>query len=104
MPHSAYTIFRSRYEIANDILQVVNEDSTIMRRRRHKTGIGYAARLTHQFTVRYLRGLTNERLLRVSKEASIYQCYEITPKGLRYLQVFAEIEDDLKPLNNDVTG
>ena len=48
--------------------------------------------------MRYLGGLTNEGLLRISKDGGPHQRYEITPKGLRYLQVFAEIEDDLRPV------
>ena len=92
---STHTAHRSRYEITNDILHILGKYPAI--RRRHKTGIGYAARLTHEFTVRYLRGLANEGLLRISQDTGIYPYYEITSKGLRYLQLFEEIQEDLKP-------
>ena len=96
---STYIANRSRYEIANDILRIVNESPII--RRRHKTGIGYAARLTHWLTIKYLKGLIEKGLLRISQNAGLYRHYEITPKGIRFLEVFAEIEDDLRP---DLSG
>jgi predicted transcriptional regulator len=92
---STYITYRSRYEIANDILRIVNENPII--KRRHKTGNGYAANLTHWLTVKYLRGLVDQGLLRISHDAGPYRHYEITFKGIRYLYMFAEIEDDLRP-------
>ena len=75
---------------------MVNDNPII--KRRHKTGIGYAAGLTHGLTVKYLRGLIDQGLLRISHDAGTYRHYEITPKGVRFLKVFAEIEDDLSHL------
>lgn len=60
--------------------------------------VGYAAGLTHGLTVKYLRGLIDQGLLRISHDAGTYRHYEITPKGVRFLKVFAEIEDDLSHL------
>ena len=88
---------RNRYDIVNDILQTVSNIPII--KRRHKTGIGYAANLTHWQTVTYLKGLIDQNLLRqISDDLGPYSHYEITRKGDRFLQLFAEIEDDLKPV------
>jgi len=48
-------------------------------------------------TVKYLRGLIDQGLLRISYDVGRYVQYDITPKGIRYLQLFEEIEDDLRP-------
>jgi hypothetical protein len=53
-----------------------------------------------RYIFRFL-GLAQQDLLRISQVAGFYQRHEITPKGKRYLQVFAEIEDDLRP---DLSG
>jgi predicted transcriptional regulator len=53
---------RDRYNTVNDILQTGSNNPTI--KRRHKTGIGYAANLTHWQTVTYLKGLIDQDLLR----------------------------------------
>lgn len=87
---------RDRYDIVNDILQTVSNNPII--KRRHKTGIGYAANLTHWQTVTYLKGLIDQDLLRrISDDLGPYSYYEITPKGERFLQLFAEMEDALRP-------
>lgn len=88
---------RDRYDIVNDILQTVSNNPII--KRRHKTGIGYAAHLTHWQTVTYLKGLIDQDLLRrISDDLGPYSHYEITRKGERFLQLFDELEDDLKPV------
>jgi predicted transcriptional regulator len=86
---------RSRYDVVDEILQVVFNSPPI--ERRHKTGIAYATNLTHKQTVKYLGGLIEKRLL-ILTDSKPYPYYEITPKGQRYLKVFAEIEDDLQPV------
>jgi len=93
--------YRSKFEIANDILRTVLESPAI--KRRHKTTIGYATSLAHWLTVKYLKILVDQDLLRISHDAEPYPHYEITPKGIRYLQLFGEIEDDLRPVK-DVTS
>jgi predicted transcriptional regulator len=85
---------RHRYITVKDILSIVSNIQPIYRSQRHQTSVGYAANLTHPQTVRYLRGLLNEGLLILTKSRpSSY--YEITPKGRLWLQIFAEIEDDV---------
>jgi predicted transcriptional regulator len=86
---------RSRYGVVNEILQVIFSSPPI--KRRHKTGIAYATNLTYKQTVGYLDGLIEERLL-ILTDSKPFPYYEITPKGQRYLQVFAEIKDDLRPV------
>jgi predicted transcriptional regulator len=86
---------RSRYDVVDEILQVIFNSPPI--KRRHKTGIAYATNLTHKQTARYLDGLIEERLL-ILTDSKPYPYYEITPKGQHYLKVFSEIEDDLRPV------
>ena len=95
MPSSKPITYRSKFEIVNDILRTVLESPAI--KRRHKTTIGHATGLAHWLTVKYLKVLVDQDLLCISQGNGPYGYYEITPKGLRYLQMFAEIEDDLKP-------
>ena len=90
--------YRSKFEIVNDILSAVLESPVI--KRRHRTTIGHAIGLAHWLTVKYLKILVDQDLLRISHGNGAYGHYEITPKGIRYLQAFAEIEDDLSPVNN----
>ena len=93
MPSSSSHIsYRSKFEIVNDILRKVLESPVI--NRRHKTTIEHATRLAHWLTVKYPKALIELDLFRISNEAGPYRHYEITPKGIRYLQVFGEIEDD----------
>jgi predicted transcriptional regulator len=95
--HQEQQRHRDRYDIVNDILQTVSNNPII--KRRHKTGIGYAANLTHWQTVTYLKGLIDQGLLRrISDDLGPYSHYEITRKGERYLQLFGELENDLRPV------
>ena len=92
--------YRDRYNIVNDILQTVSNNPII--KRRHETGIGYVANLTHWQTVTYLKGLIDQDLLRrISDDLGPHPYYEITCKGECYLQLFAEIEDDLQTLSTE---
>jgi predicted transcriptional regulator len=95
MPPSKPITYRSKFEIVNDILRTVLESPAI--KRRHRTTIGYATNLAHWLTVKYLKILVDQDLLRISHGNEAYGYYEITPKGIRFLEVFAEIEDDLRP-------
>jgi predicted transcriptional regulator len=86
---------RDRYYIVNDILHIVYYDPIV--KRRSRSGIGYAAGLTHKMTLKYLRGLIELGLLRISYDIGQYGHYEVTEKGRKYLQVFDEMEADLRP-------
>jgi predicted transcriptional regulator len=51
----------------------------------------------------YYRDFLISRDLVISSDKGPAQHYEITPKGERFLQIFAEVEDDLRPVNaNDL--
>ena len=43
--------------------------------------------------------LVSRNLLLISSNNRPTQHYEISPKGERFMQLFAEIEDDLRPVN-----
>lgn len=91
---------REKYEIAKDVLSLllVSNSKSVISRRSANTSIGDAAGLPHVMTVKYLRSLADQDLLHISQDSGPYTNYEMTEKGLRYLQVFAEIEDDLRPV------
>jgi predicted transcriptional regulator len=61
-----------------------------------KTSIGSATGMSHGLTYLYVRLLVDQGLLRVSQDSGPYRHYEITEKGLHFLQIFAEVEDDLR--------
>jgi predicted transcriptional regulator len=88
--------YRSKFEIVNDILRTVLESPAI--KRRHKTTIGHATGLAHWLTVKYLKVSVDQDLLHISHGNGAYEYYEITPKGIRYLQLFGELENDLRPV------
>ena len=97
---------RSRYEIVNEILRVVmlgnqSPSSFYICKLLH---IEYGARLTYRQTLDNLPGLVESRLLskRNTTKLGPFPHYEITDSGRRYLQLFAEIEDDLRPLGGPI--
>jgi predicted transcriptional regulator len=86
---------RDRYDIIKDILEIVYDTEPLYRNQMNQTRIGYEAGLTHPQTIKYLRVLVDGGLL-VLTEFKPFPFYEITKKGRRCLQLFGEIEDDLK--------
>jgi len=87
--------YRSKFKIVNDILHTILESQALQRRK--ITTIAHSAGLAYWITVKYLRVLINRDLLRFTKGPEPYLRYEITEKGIRYLQLFVELETDLKP-------
>jgi predicted transcriptional regulator len=94
---------RSRYEILNEILWEVllrnqSPSSFYICKLLH---IEYGATLTYRQTLDYLPAIVESRLLLKRKTAKLgtFPHYEITDSGRRYLQVFAETQDDLRPVN-----
>jgi hypothetical protein len=63
----------------------------------NQTRIGYEAGLTHPQTIKYLRALVDGGLLSLT-EFKPFPFYEIINKGLRCLQLFGGLEDDLRPV------
>lgn len=88
---------RDHHDMVKDILDVVYTTQPLFRSRRSQTSIGHEAKLTHPQTVKYLEGLVNIGLL-ILTEFEPYRYYELTKKGRRCLQLFKELEDDLRPV------
>jgi predicted transcriptional regulator len=89
-------LHRDHYEIVKQILQNVYTDAGGCR----PSELAYGCELTWQQFRNYRDLLISRELLIPSEKGSI-QRYEITPKGEHYLQLFAEIEDDLRPSVKD---
>ena len=85
---------RDRYDIIRNILGIVSNTRPLYLNYMNKTRIGYTAGLTHIQTVEYLGQLVDLGLL--VKTGPFYSYYEITEKGRRCLQLFNELDDDLK--------
>src|ERR671919_26236 len=89
---------RHTHEIIKQILQTVYSRT----RKGHycrPLEIAYGCELTWaQF--RHFRDLLLSRKLLTSSDTKDFSHYKITDKGLRYLQLFSEIEDYLEPIVN----
>jgi predicted transcriptional regulator len=92
---------RDRHDIIKEILEIVYDAKPLYRNQMNQTRIGYEASLTHPQTVKYLRMLLDGGLL-VLIDFKSFPFYEITKKGRRCLQLFGEIEDDLRPEVNNI--
>ena len=88
---------RNKYDIVKDTLEIVYDAKPLYHNRMIQTRIGYEANLTHPQTVKYLTLLVKLELL-ILTDFKPCSYYEITSKGRRCLQLFGEIEDDLKPV------
>jgi predicted transcriptional regulator len=87
---------RDYYEIIKLILQTVYTRADGVN---SSSEIAYRCELTWNQFIRYRDLLLKQKLLlTVSSNTTPNQHYEITPEGERYLQLFAEIQDDLKPI------
>ncbi len=82
---------RDSYEIIKQILQTVYAKAGGCK----PSELAYRCELTWDQLRNYRDLLVKQNLLIPSIRGD-NQCYEITPKGERYLKVFAEIEDDLR--------
>lgn len=91
---------RDHHDIVREILKIVCATQPLFRTWRSQTSIGHDARLTHPQTVKYLEGLVRIGLL-ILTDSKPYPYYELTRKGHRCLQLFSEIEDDLRPIDNE---
>jgi predicted transcriptional regulator len=89
---------RHTHEIIKQILQTVHSRT----RKGHyckSLDIAYGCELTWaQF--RQYRDLLLGRKLLTSPDTKAFSHYKITDKGLQYLQLFSEIEDNLEPVVN----
>jgi predicted transcriptional regulator len=91
---------RDSYDIIKSIISMVASAEPLYRNQMNQTRIGYGANLTHPQTVKYLRMLVDLDLLVLTKFGS-FSYFELTKKGRRCLQLFCEVEDDLKPSAKD---
>lgn len=85
---------RDQYEIVKQILQTVYTKTDGCR----SFELAYRCRLSWPQFTRYRDLLFNQKLL-ISTNVGSNQHYEITDSGLRCLQLFAEIEDDLRTVD-----
>ena len=86
---------RDKYDIVQDILEIVYDTKPLYRNQMNQTRIGYEAELTHPQTVKYLKLLVDQNLLDLTNFKP-FPSYAITKKGHRCLQLFGELEDELR--------
>ena len=79
--------YRSRIDIISQILEVANGRSAT------KTKIMYRALLSYNQLKEHLMLLTEKDLLRYNKDT---QTFKTTEKGLRFLQLYNQIDDIIK--------
>ncbi|MGC2308549.1 MAG: winged helix-turn-helix domain-containing protein [Nitrososphaeraceae archaeon] len=87
---------RDKYDIVKDILEIVYDAKPLFGNQMNQTRLGYEAELTHLQTIKYLRLLVDQDLLDLTNFKP-FPSYEITKKGHRCLQLFGELEDELRP-------
>ena len=90
--------YRDRYDILRNILVVVNNTRPLYRNYMNQTRLGYAARLNYPQTVEYLGQLVDLGFLSKREFRPFFSSYEITDRGRRCLQLFGELEDDVRPI------
>jgi predicted transcriptional regulator len=86
---------RDYYEIIKQILQNIYTK----RGGRKSSEIAHRCELTWYQFIRYRDALVSHKLLILSNKRP-NQRYEITPIGILFLEVFQEIEDDLRPIQH----
>jgi predicted transcriptional regulator len=96
--------YRDRYEILRNILFIVANTQPLYRNYMNKMRLAYAVGLTHPQMVEYLGQLLNCGLLIKMEFKPFYSYYEISERGRRCLQLFDELEGDLKPNIDVVQG
>ena len=79
--------YRSRIDILSQILEVANG------RNATKTKIMYKALLSYNQLKEYLMLLTEKDLLHYNEDT---QTFKTTEKGLRFLQIYNQIDDMIK--------
>jgi predicted transcriptional regulator len=86
---------RDSYEIIQQILRIVYSNAGD--RNNKSFELAYRCLLDLPLFFYYRDLLIDRRLLRISSNTETTRRYGITPKGERFLKIFAEIEDDLRP-------
>lgn len=81
---------RDNYEIVKDIFQCIASKYNC-----NISEVTFGASLTYYQQKRYLSLLKNRGLILISSELNYCNAYEISILGRRYLEVLADIKDDL---------
>lgn len=81
---------RDNYEIVKDIFQCIASKYNC-----NISEVTFGASLTYYQQKRYLSLLKNRGLILISSELNYCNGYEISILGRRYLEVLADIKDDL---------
>ena len=92
--------YRDRLDIVRNLLEVVHNDDLepLDRNYMGKTRLGFTANLTHTQTTTYLDELLDRGLIVETETDFKPHCYyEITESGRRCLELFGEINEDLRP-------
>ena len=101
--------YRDRLDIIRNLLEVTNNNNNnnnndikpLDRNYISKTRLGFTASLTHTQTTAYLDELLDRGLI-VETETDFkpHPYYEITERGRRCLELFNELDNDLKTRNS----
>ena len=89
--------YRDRYDILRNVLYIVANTQLLYRNYMNKMRIAYGASLTHLQVVDYLGQLLASGLLVKMEFMPFYSYYDITERGRRCLELFDELEDDMRP-------
>jgi predicted transcriptional regulator len=98
--------YRDRYDIFREVLEIVNDNDVNdnsngpqYRNYMNKTRLAYTAGLTHPQTKIYFKELIDLGLISAMTDFNKpYPYYEITERGRRCLELFNELENDLRPM------
>ena len=98
--------YRDRLDMVRNLLEGVNNNDDddiepVDRNYISKTRLGFTASLTHTQTTAYLDELLDRGLI-VETETGFkpHPYYEITERGRRCLELFNELDNDLKTRNS----
>lgn len=98
-------VYRDRLDIVRNLLEGVNNNDDdydirpLDKNYISKTRLGFTASLTHAQTTTYLDELLDRRLIiETETDFKPHPYYEITERGRRCLQLFDELEDELRPI------
>ena len=90
---------RDNYEIVKDIFQCIASKYNC-----NISEVTFGASLTYYQQKRYLSLLKNRGLILISSELNYCNGYEISILGRRYLEVLADIKDDLGSMRSGSGG
>ena len=89
--------YRDRYDILRNVLYIVANTQAALSQLYEQDENRLRASLTHLQVVDYLGQLLASGLLVKMEFKPFYSYYEITKRGRRCLELFDELEDDMRP-------